>query len=86
VRGLDRRRGDIRVCFEQNAAAFTAVSQWGARVPTLGAKPHFFNVGLDENKAALPGIDMQAKETIGANGGKKVVTVEVNKRIRNRCV
>ena len=55
-------------------------------MPTLGAKPHFFNVGLDENKVALPGIDMQATETIGANGGKKVVTVEVNKRIRNRCV
>jgi hypothetical protein len=27
----------------------------------------------DENKVALPEIDMQATETIGANGGEKVV-------------
>jgi hypothetical protein len=38
-----------------------------------------------KTKVSLPEIDMQATETIGANGGKEVVTVEVNKRIPTAC-
>ena len=49
----------------------------------LGPNP-LLHVGLDENKVTLLEIDMQATETIGANGGKKLVTVEVNKRIPDR--
>jgi hypothetical protein len=81
VRGLDRRRGDTPTGFEQNAAAFTAISRWGCQSAYTWGQTPLLHVGLDENKAALPEIDMQATRTIGANGGKEVVTVEANKRI-----
>jgi hypothetical protein len=62
-RGLNRRRGDSRASFEQNAAASTAVSRWG-QTPLL-------HVGLYENKAALSKIDIEATGTIGTNSGKE---------------
>jgi hypothetical protein len=82
VRELDRRRGDhprSRAGFEKNAAAFTAVTVKPVRVPEClsyawGQTP-LLHVGLNENKAALPEIDMQATGTI------EVVTAEANKRV-----
>jgi hypothetical protein len=81
VRGLDRRRGDTPAGFEQNAAAFTAVSWWGCQSAYTWGQAPLLHVGLDENKAALPEVDVQTTGTIGANSGEKVVTVEANKRI-----
>jgi len=81
VRGLDRRRGDTPARFEQNAAAFTAISRWGCQSAYTWGQTPLLHVGLDKNKAALPEIDMQATGTIGANSRKEVVTVEANKRI-----
>jgi hypothetical protein len=81
VRGLDRRRRGTRASFKQNAAAFTAVSWWGCQSAYTWGQTPLLHVGFDENKAALPEIDMQATGAIGANGGKEVVTVEANERI-----
>jgi hypothetical protein len=81
VRRLDRRRGDTHGGFEQNAAAFTAIRWWGRQSAYTWGQTPLLYVGLDENKAALSKIDMQAAGTVGANGGKEVITVEPNKRI-----
>jgi hypothetical protein len=74
-------RGDPHGRFEQNAAAFAAVSWWGCQSAYTRGQTPLLYIGLNENKATLSKIDMQATRTVGANGGKEIVAVEPNERI-----
>lgn len=72
-----RLANTLTTCFQQYAALLTAIRRWGRQASCHGSKAPFLHVGLDENEAHLPEIDMNSAWSVGAHGWEEVLCFQI---------
>ena len=59
--------------FQQNATLLRSIRGWRSQASSDGSETPFFDVGLDENEAGLPEVDVNSSGTICSNGGEEIL-------------
>jgi len=62
--------------FQQNATLLRSIRGWRSQASSDGSETPFFDVGLDENEAGLPEVDVNSSGTICSNGGEEILCLE----------